>query len=824
MERIRMKIFIHNESDAKLLFAGGELVHGSYTSGWHPPPVIEAGTIKGFQGEGELILIPTTGTEGRVRYTIEGEPGEIYIHWNSPLVESQYANTFHIWAPPEWDVSHSGGQGGNAKLEIRVRRSVLHSVPNFHPKTHGLSFQNSWRGDLPVMSVGFLWNELVKSLPDALGDLGIGKVVPENFVTFTDTSHALCGGMTYTAMDYFHHNVLPPKQRANPMDLNDPLFLHIRERLWDSFDVTGRGHRFLAYSSPHYPNGDEGVIQNVLGLAKGRAWVTYREEWPRIQADIDAEKLSPVSLIKTDNLNIAVNHQILAYAYKKSGQKVWLYTYDPNFPQDEVVLDFDVTSTSGEVDIKYLVNGIPTPIKNRIFAFFRNDGYQLKKPPIERNTPYYTSSGSIVTVSRIPDSMETWWIGADGAVKGANWYEGSGWKHYELAPPGSASPNGSITAVSRVPHSLEVWWIGTDGSVQDAYWYEGSEWKRYQLAPPKSANPKGGITAVSRRPNTMEVWWVGENGSVQDANWYEEVGWQRYELAPPGSASMSGGITAISRIKNSLEIWWISANGVVCGAFWHEGAKSFQRYELSIAGNASVNAGITAVSRMPNTIEVWWIGSNGSVQAAYWYEGEQWKHYELAPPGRADPSGHIASISRNRENMEVFWIGSDKLIKSMKGTENGTFSWKIGQLRPTERASLLEGISVVSRVIKSQEIFWINDLDSVEGAYQYELFEKMEKWNYYKLYESIKGKVTDPIDKVDINRDIILPETIKEKVMEPVDEMDINREIKLEDRKKAPITTNTSQVKFDTNPDLGDKIFTPLNRNKLNIKRDIKPK
>ncbi|MCP2033577.1 hypothetical protein L1279_000560 [Planomicrobium sp. HSC-17F08] len=798
MARIRMKIFIHNDSDAKLLFAGGELLNGSYTSGWHPPPVIEAGTTKGFQGEGELLLVPTIGTEGRVRYTIEGEPGEIYIHWNSPVWESQYANTFHIYGPSNWNVSYIGGQGGDAKLEIRVRRSVRQSVPNFHPKMHGLSFPNSWREELPVMSVGFLWNELVKSLPGPLGVLGIGKVVPEDFLSFTNTSHGMCGGMVFAVMDYFHHNLLPPNQRTSPIDVNDPLFLYIRERLWDSFDVAGHGHRFLAYSSPHYPNGDKGVIQDIFGLAKGRSWVTYREEWPRIQADIDAGRLSPIGLIQTDNLNIGINHQVLAYAYKKDGQSVTLFIYDPNEPQEEVALKFNISLTHEEVHISRFINEREKPPTHRIFAFFKIDGYQPKKPSTEKNTAYYTNSGSIATVSRIPGSMETWWITSNGAVKGANWYEDSGWKHYELAPPGSASPNGSITAISRVPHSMEVWWIGADGSVQDAYWYEGDDWKRFQLAPPKSANPKGGITAVSRRSNTMEVWWIGENGSVQDANWYEVVGWQRYELAPPGSASLNAGIIAVSRISNSLEIWWIGANGVVCGAFWYEGSKEFQRYELSAIGNASVNGGITAVSRIPDSMEVWWIGNNGSIQAAYWYEGEHWKHYELAPPTSAEQGGNLVSISKDPKTMQVWWIGSDGLIKTKARKEDISYSWRNDYVNSLKKASPDGGISVVSRIINSQEIFWINIYDSVEGAYQY---YPMSIWKQYKLAESMKEKVTSRIDEVDINQ-----------------------KIKLVDSEKSSTNTGTSKVKSDINSNLRDKIFTPINSNKLNTKRDIKPK
>ncbi|PEE02922.1 hypothetical protein CON86_28420, partial [Bacillus pseudomycoides] len=58
----------------------------------------------------------------------------------------------------------------------------------------------------------------------------------------------------------------------------------------------------------------------------------------------------------------------------------------------------------------------------------------------------------------------------------------------ETAPAGNASTTGGITAVSRIPNSMEVWWIGANGSVQDAFWYEGQPWRRQEIAPAGSAS------------------------------------------------------------------------------------------------------------------------------------------------------------------------------------------------------------------------------------------------------------------------------------------------------------------------------------------------
>jgi hypothetical protein len=131
------------------------------------------------------------------------------------------------------------------------------------------------------------------------------------------------------------------------------------------------------------------------------------------------------------------------------------------------------------------------------------------------------------------------------------------WNHFQLAPPGSSAFLGKIAAVSRIPGSMEVWWIAQDGSVQDANWYEGRQWNQFTLAPPGSADTTSRIAAVSRIPNSMEIWWIGPYGSVEGAYWYEGGPWNRYQLAPPGSADWGAGITAVSRIPNSMEEWWV---------------------------------------------------------------------------------------------------------------------------------------------------------------------------------------------------------------------------------------------------------------------------
>ena len=327
-------------------------------------------------------------------------------------------------------------------------------------------------------------------------------------------------------------------------------------------------------------------------------------------------------------------------------------------------------------------------------------------------------NGGITSVSRIPGSMEVWWIGANGSVQDAFWYEGQeGWRQFELAPAGSAAVDGGITAVSRIPGSMEVWWIGANGSVQAAFWYDGSPWQRYELAPAGSASVNGGITAVSRIENSMEVWWIGADGSVQDAFWYDGSPWQRFPLAGAGSASVNGDITAVSRIPGSMEVWWIGADGSVQDAFWYDGSP-WQCFPLAGAGSASLTGGIAAVSRIPGSMEVWWIGADGSVRDAFWYDGAPWQGFELAPAGSASTNGDITAVSRIPGSMEIWWIGADGSVQDGFWYE-GQEGWRRFAIAPAGSAALGGAITAVSRIPGSMEIWWIGGNGSVQDGFVY---------------------------------------------------------------------------------------------------------
>ena len=325
-------------------------------------------------------------------------------------------------------------------------------------------------------------------------------------------------------------------------------------------------------------------------------------------------------------------------------------------------------------------------------------------------------STRIAAVSRIPGSMEMWWVGPDGAVHDAYWYDNATWQQFVLAGPGSASTNGGITATSRIPGSMEVWWIGDDGAVHDAYWYDNANWQQFILAGQGSAATSGGMTSVSRIPTSMEVWWIGADGSVQGAFWYEGGNWGRYELAGPGSASTSGGIKAVSRIAGSMEVWWIGGDGSVQAAYWYDGS-NWARYQLAGPGSAATSSGIAAVSRIPGSMEVWWVGPDGAVHDAYWYDNSTWQQFVLAGPGSASTTGGIAAVSRIPGSMEVWWVGGDASVQDAYWYDNA--NWQRFTLAAPGSAAAGGGVAAVARIPGSMELWWVGANGTIDDNYWY---------------------------------------------------------------------------------------------------------
>jgi hypothetical protein len=181
--------------------------------------------------------------------------------------------------------------------------------------------------------------------------------------------------MVYAARDYFEARQLPPAATAPPRD--GPLFEYLVRRLVDSWDIPRGVLRYLYLMSPELP--DYGLaVGPARILARSRASIMIRDEWPRIQRDIDSDLPSPLGLVNcksADPTLLGRNHQVLAYGYDLAGTDLTLAVYDPNAPDDDDVT-ISLSLASPDEPCQLACTTAPT-----LACFFRSRYAPAAPPP-----------------------------------------------------------------------------------------------------------------------------------------------------------------------------------------------------------------------------------------------------------------------------------------------------------------------------------------------------------------------------------------------------------------------------------------------------------
>jgi hypothetical protein len=172
---------------------------------------------------------------------------------------------------------------------------------NFSPFIHGFKFANTFEND-------------IANIP------GFGQV----------KTYGRCGGMSYTALDYYFATLGVPLATGLPKD-GVPLADYIFQRQLESF---------LAPSAIHF------IIWSLYAdeanwFAKGLTRSTREDEFPKLQSQLDLGHPQVLGLITARDIgHIGDNHQVVAYGYDvdQASGKISVYIYDNNSPDTETVL------------------------------------------------------------------------------------------------------------------------------------------------------------------------------------------------------------------------------------------------------------------------------------------------------------------------------------------------------------------------------------------------------------------------------------------------------------------------------------------------------
>jgi hypothetical protein len=219
------------------------------------------------------------------------------------------------------------------------------ATENFLPSRHGFAFTNAWPQQSAVV------------LPTPFGDIGIGNA-----------GGGLCGGMAFAALDHWLAGRTPGPDRP---PAGDPLYKYIVDRLIDSWHVPAGVAQYYQWMS--LPDGDHVIrlFGRQVIAERGLGWRTVRVQWPQIKKDLDRGLPVPIGVVTVASRNpqdLALNHQVLAYASQADGSRVTVRVYDPNRGgRDDIAIRMDTAAPARPVTFEHNLGLGRRPVR----GFFR---------------------------------------------------------------------------------------------------------------------------------------------------------------------------------------------------------------------------------------------------------------------------------------------------------------------------------------------------------------------------------------------------------------------------------------------------------------------
>jgi hypothetical protein len=302
--------------------------------------------------------------------------GEVFDSCRLTILDSRYGGIANLGNTPQAGVTSRSEIvvtwkcDGAASITFQVEafsrpagtvNTVTQQMTDFLPSKNGWPFDNTFKKVPPFKLIGEL--------------------------RFGDASKGLCGGMVYSALDYYVAGMdLPPipleDQSVYKSPLQGPIFDYLGKRLFDSFDGPKGILNYIELMNPHFPDFLAGDIYPA-SIPQSRAWRTIRQEWPAIKQKLDAGHPCALGLIRVqsdDVKRLGENHQVLTYGYDLVGDDLTLYIYDPNFHEnDHINLKLNIADPEQKMDIKYSDNG-------PVLCFFKTN-YTFSMPPDSTTTP-----------------------------------------------------------------------------------------------------------------------------------------------------------------------------------------------------------------------------------------------------------------------------------------------------------------------------------------------------------------------------------------------------------------------------------------------------
>lgn len=270
-----------------------------------------------------------------------------------------------------------------SKRALPSRAGVLGIAIPFDATTNGFGFVNYW--SFSDGETGKIQKVLADSVDrvlkvdpligQSLTLLGVRSGLTALVSKAVPQAYGLCGGMAFSALDYYTAGMPIPPGTAQPTysdsagkKLRDYLVRRQVDSLKDNLPtiLLWIAILHLVPSSPFFKSGAPWLFEQT------------KEQWKILKSQLDNQQPTPLALIGT-NPDPCENHQVLAYKYEEFSEmgvpKIRLHVYDMNCPGTAQTMELDFNGE--ELVVK---ESCASPTRGPLQGFLC-EHYSFSQPP-----------------------------------------------------------------------------------------------------------------------------------------------------------------------------------------------------------------------------------------------------------------------------------------------------------------------------------------------------------------------------------------------------------------------------------------------------------
>ena len=340
---------------------------------------------------------------------------------------------------------------------------------------------------------------------------------------------------------------------------------------------------------------------------------------------------------------------------------------------------------------------------------------------------HFRQDRPVAAVARMPEQIDLFRIGFDGAVYGTWWQpDAEGWRRWYMLHGETRFPSDSyVTAIARRPDHLDLFAVGPNNAVWSCYWHADAEnWRPwFPLFPQWTFRADQPIAAVARRPEHIDLFAMGYDGSVWTAWWDSASGWHEwYPVRPELHFDPQATVTAVARRPDHMDLYVKAADGVVWSTYYHEDAEGWRPwYSIHPEVRFAPARPLAALSRYAEQLDVFEIDAAGAVVSTYWPGFAP----DAPPPDvrhaiyHIDAGGHLTWMRH-----EDAWNGGGKetWVQNRVGSGWNRF-----------RRVFAGGQGIVYAMMENGDLYWYKHFGYADGAPNWAPAQKVGTgWQVFK--------------------------------------------------------------------------------------------